>query len=54
MTCGEEGKQPTMPDTTLVHAAKSTRRPWIFAGTCLFALVMLVSAYSNSFHSAFH
>ena len=54
MTCGEEGKQPTMPDTTLVQAEQSTRRPWIFAGTCLLALVMLVSAYSNSFHSAFH
>ncbi len=54
MTCGEEGKQPTMPDTTLAQAEQNTRRPWIFAGVCLLALVMLVSAYSNSFHNSFH
>ena len=54
MTCGEEGKPPTMLDTTRIQAAKSTSHPGIFAGTCLLALVLLVSAYSNSFHNAFH
>lgn len=54
MTGGEEGKQRTMPDAPLVQAEQSTRRPWIFAGTCLLALVMLVGAYSNSFHNSFH
>src|SRR5215475_2894711 len=37
-----------------VHAEKSTLHSWIFAGTCLLALVMLVSVYSNSLHNAFH
>ena len=54
MTCGEEGKPPMMLDTTRSQAAKSTSHPGIFAGTCLLALVLLVSAYSNSFHNAFH
>src|SRR5437773_8022586 len=27
---------------------------WIFAVTCLFALLMVASAYSNSLHNSFH
>jgi protein O-mannosyl-transferase len=51
---GKDGQHPSITDTTLAHVEKSPSHPWLFAGTCLGALVILLSAYSNSFHNAFH
>jgi tetratricopeptide (TPR) repeat protein len=31
-----------------------TRHPWRFAGICVLALLMLLGAYSNSFHNGWH
>ena len=40
--------------TPMVPTEKSLRPPWYFAGACLCALVILCSAYANSFHNALH